>query len=187
MIDPNFKFPEVLRGNVGYDHSCPAGSNGSPDFVCSKTIEDIKYQNLNFVQVPARPASAAGSCSRARSRRLSDAILLENTNKGYTYNLAYEIPRPFTNGLFLQGSYPTAWPSASWTGPPTGHLDWGFVYVPGNPNDAPLTRSNFDPGHRFTLTTTYDIPFPKSVNRRCRSSTPASPAVPIPTSTQPAT
>ena len=41
--------------------------------------------------------------------------------------------------------------------------NWGYVYVPGNPNDAPLTRSNFDPGHRFTLTATYDIPFLKSV------------------------
>ena len=30
--------------------------------------------------------------------------------------------------------------------------NWGFVYVPGNANDAPLARSNFDPGHRVTLT-----------------------------------
>jgi hypothetical protein len=41
--------------------------------------------------------------------------------------------------------------------------NWGFVYTPGNSNDQPLTRSNFDPGHRVTLTATYDIPFLKAV------------------------
>ena len=33
--------------------------------------------------------------------------------------------------------------------------NWGNVYVPGDPNNAPLATSNFDPGHRFNLTATY--------------------------------
>jgi hypothetical protein len=36
--------------------------------------------------------------------------------------------------------------------------NWGNVYVPSNPNDPPLTRSNFDPGHRITIAGGYDIP-----------------------------
>ena len=105
MIDPDFKFPEVLRGNVGYDHTLPGGFYGTADFVWSKTIEDIKYQNLNFVQVPGATGIGGRPLFTRKVAALSDAILLENTSKGYTYNIAYEVRRPFTNGIFIQGSY----------------------------------------------------------------------------------
>jgi hypothetical protein len=36
--------------------------------------------------------------------------------------------------------------------------NWGNVYVPGDSNNPPLTRSNFDPGHRITMSGGYDIP-----------------------------
>jgi hypothetical protein len=35
--------------------------------------------------------------------------------------------------------------------------NWGFVYNPGDPNNPPLTRSDFDPGHRFTVSAAYDF------------------------------
>ena len=41
--------------------------------------------------------------------------------------------------------------------------NWGNVYTPGDPNNVPLARSNFDPGHRVTLTATYDMPFARVV------------------------
>ena len=69
MIDPDFKYPSVLRGNVGYDHTLPWGLIGAADFVWSNTVKDIKYQNLNFVQVPgATGRRRPRSSSRARSR-----------------------------------------------------------------------------------------------------------------------
>jgi len=95
---------------------------------------------------------------------LSDVILLENTNKGYTYNLAYEVRRPFSNGFFIQGSYSYGVAKSIMDGTSDqAASNWGNVYVPGNSNDAPLSRSNFDPGNRITLTATYDVPFLKSV------------------------
>ena len=36
--------------------------------------------------------------------------------------------------------------------------------MPGDPNHPPLTRSNFDPGHRITLSGGYDIPVPAGLN-----------------------
>jgi len=36
--------------------------------------------------------------------------------------------------------------------------NWGNVYIPADPNDPPLVRSNFDPGHRITMSGAYDIP-----------------------------
>ena len=47
-MDPNFKYPRVLRGNLAYDHQLPWGLVGTFEYVWSKTLEDISYQNLNL-------------------------------------------------------------------------------------------------------------------------------------------
>jgi hypothetical protein len=164
LIDPDFKYPSVLRGNVGYDHTLAWGFVGSADVVWSKTMNDIKYQNLNRGAV----AGAAGIGGRPffdrRFTTLSDVILLQNTDKGYAYNFAYEVRRPFTKGIFVQGSYSYGIAKSIMDGTSDqAASNWGNVYVPGNPNDAPLSRSNFDPGHRVTLTASYDMPFAKIV------------------------
>jgi hypothetical protein len=164
MIDPNFKYPSLLRGNIGFDHSLPWGLIGSADFVWSNTVNDIKYQNLNFVQVPGATGVGGRPFFQRKVPTLSDAILLENTDKGHAYSLAYEVRRPFTNGLFVQGSYSYGVAKSIMDGTSDqAASNWGFVYVPGNPNDAPLSRSNFDPAHRVTLTGSYDMPFAKVV------------------------
>ena len=179
MIDPDFKYPSVLRGNLGYDHQLPWGFIGAADFVWSNTVQDIKYQNLNFVQVPGATGVGGRPFFTRKVTTLSDAILLENTDQGYTYSLAYEVRRPFTNGLFVQGSYSYGVAKSIMDGTSDqAASNWGFVYVPGNANDAPLARSNFDPGHRDHA----DGELRHAVREggqagRCRSSTRASRAV----------
>ncbi len=133
MIDPDFKYPSILRGNIGGDTQLPGGMVGAVDFVWSKTMEDIKYQNLNLVQlsgvtgVGGRPFFA-----RNRVSTVSDAILLENTSEGYNWNVSFEARRPFRNGFFASGSYAygvarraimdgTSDQAAS---------NWGNVYIP---------------------------------------------------------
>jgi hypothetical protein len=164
MIDPKFKFPSVLRGNLGFDHTLPWGFYGTADVVWSNTMKDIKYRNLNYAQVPGATGIGGRPFFARQVLTLSDVILLENTGKGYTANAAYEVRRPFRNGLFVQGSYSYGVAKSIMDGTSDqAASNWGFVYVPGNPNDAPLARSNFDPGHRVTLTASYDVPFVKAV------------------------
>jgi hypothetical protein len=164
VIDPDFKYPSILRGNLGYDRQLWGGFTGNFDFVFSKTIKDIAYENLNFV--PA--AGVAGVGGRPffvrQFTNLSDVILLKNTSKGYTWNMAGELSRPFTNGLFVNGSYSYGVARSVMDGTSDqAASNWGNVYTPGDPNNVPLARSNFDPGHRITLTMTYDMPFAKVV------------------------
>lgn len=164
VIDPKFKYPSVLRGNIGYDHTLLWGFVGTADFVWSKTIQDIKYQNLNFAQVAGANGVGGRLFFARKVTTLSDVILLENTNKGYSYNFAYEVRRPFSKGLFVQSSYSYGIAKTIMDGTSDqAASNWGNVYVPGNPNDAPLSTSNFDPRHRITLTATYDMPFAKVV------------------------
>ena len=164
VIDPDFKYPSILRGNLGYDRQLWGGFTGNFDFVFSKTIKDIAYENLNFV--PAAGVTGVGGRPFfvRQFTNLSDVILLKNTSKGYTWNAAGEVSRPFTNGLFVNGSYSYGVAKSVMDGTSDqAASNWGNVYTPGDPNNVVLARSNFDPGHRITLTMTYDMPFAKVV------------------------
>ena len=105
MIDPKFKYPSVLRGNLGYDRQLWGGFTGNFDFVFSKTIKDIAYENLNFVQASGVTGVGGRPFFTRKVTSLSDVILLKNTSKGYTWNAAAEVRRPFSNGLYINGSY----------------------------------------------------------------------------------
>jgi len=90
---------------------------------------------------------------------VSDAILLENTSKGYNWNLSFEARRPFRNGFFASASYAYGVSKSIMDGTSDqAASNWGNVYIPANPNDPPLVRSNFDPGHRITMSGAYDVP-----------------------------
>ena len=164
VIDPDFKYPSVLRGNLGYDRELWGGFTGNFDFVFSKTVKDIAYENLNFAPAPGVTGVGGRPFFVRQVTSLSDVILLKNTTKGYTWNAAGEVRRPFSNGLYINGSYSYGQAKSVMDGTSDqAASNWGNVYTPGDPNNVPLARSNFDPGHRITLTATYDMPFAKVV------------------------
>jgi hypothetical protein len=156
LIDPDFKYPTIMRGNLAYEKEVWWDFVGSVELVFSKNIEDIRYQNLNLVQTGTR-FDGRPVYGRQIST-LSDVIFLTNTDEGSAWTLAFEAKRPFRNGFFLSTSYSYGEAHSIMDGTSDqAASNWGFVYVPGDPNNAPLTRSDFDPGHRFTISTAYDF------------------------------
>jgi hypothetical protein len=90
---------------------------------------------------------------------ISDLILLTNTDQGDTWSIAFKVERPFRNRFFMNASYLYGESRSIMDGTSSqAASNWGNVYVPGDPNNPPLTRSNFDPGHRITASGSYDIP-----------------------------
>jgi hypothetical protein len=163
LIDDNFRYPSILRGNIGYDRELFLGFLGTAEFVWSKTLKDIKYQNLNYAPLATVTGVGGRPFFIRQVPTLSDVILLQNTSKGYNWNLSYQVRRPLTNGLYLDASYSYGVAKSIMDGTSDqAASNWGNVYVPGNPNDPPLTISNFDPGHRVNMTVAYDIPMWRS-------------------------
>ena len=108
VIDPDFKYPSVLRGNVGYDHKMLGRPlrHARLRLVENGQGHQVPEPELRTVAVGRHRASAAGRSSRARITTLSDVILLENTDEGHTWNLAYELRRPFTQRPLRAGRVP---------------------------------------------------------------------------------
>jgi len=159
FIDPNYKFPQVLRGNLAYDHDLGIwGLVGTAEVLFNRNLEEIKYQNLNYVQVGTRSTDGRPVYAKKVST-INDAILLTNSDQGSQYSLSYKLDRPFRNGWFIGGSYLYGRAKSVMDGTSSVAASNFFgVYQGGDINNPPLTTSDFDVRHRVTLSTSIPIP-----------------------------
>src|SRR5205814_4907994 len=93
VIDPDFKYPSILRGNLAYDRKLPWGLFGSAELVWSSTVHDVYFKNVNYVQdgivaLDGRPHY------KKKVSSISDTLLLTNTDAGHAWNVAFEVKRP---------------------------------------------------------------------------------------------
>ena len=158
LIDPDYRFPQLLRGNLAYDRDLGFfGLIGSVELLFSKTVQDIDYRNLNLVESGVAPDG------RPRYSRLhrdfGDVVLLTNTGQGSSWTVATKVDKRLRDNWFMSGSYlygesrsvnDGASSQAAW--------NWRENYNAGNPNAAPPALSDFSPGHRFSLSGSYRVP-----------------------------
>ena len=159
LIDPDYKYPSLFRTNIAYDRDLGFfGLIGTAELLYSRNVHDIKYQNLNLRQVGTRP-DGRPVYQRNLVPTLSDVIFLTNTDEGDSWSVVFKVDRPMRDRFFMSASYLYGESTSIMDGTSSqAASNWGNVYVPGDPNNPPNTRSNFDPGHRITMSGGYDIP-----------------------------
>jgi len=158
VIDPNFKYPSIWRGNIGYDRKLPYGLYATAEYVWSAVVNDIKYENLNYTPSGVTQNVDGRPIFKKVNTAYSDVILLTNTDQGHSWVMSFEVRRPFKNGFYVAGSYAYGKSYSIMDGTSDqAASNWNNVYIPGDPNNAPLTVSNFDPGHRINATATYNF------------------------------
>jgi hypothetical protein len=158
VVDPDYDYPRVLRGNIAYDHDLGLwGLVGTVEFLGAKTMGDIDYENLNRIPGPNRLFDGRPIFVR-RLTSLSDVILLTNTDEGSQWSLSGKLEKPFQNGLYASASYIYGRAKSVNDGTSSQALsNWRFVYVPGDINNAPVANSNFDVAHRLNAAVSYDL------------------------------
>ena len=163
LIDPDYRYPSIVRTNLAYDRALGFwGLVGTAEVLYSKTLEDVKYENLNLVQTSTRPDGRPVYSRQYPT--LSNVLLLTNTTKGYNYTITGKVDRPFSKGWFASGSYLYGDARTIQDGTnSTAFSTWANVYTI-NTSDPPLARSNFSVGHRITLSGSRTVPFGKGVS-----------------------
>ncbi len=150
-IDPNFKFPKVLRSTLAYDRELPFGIRGSVEAMYTKTLEDVFYYDIN--RVPSGNTTFYGApIYKKSSTAFNDMILLSNTTKGEQQNLVVQLEKRFPFGLYVNGSY--AYMNAKSAFEATSSValsNWQFQTGNGDIYTQQLTRSFFDVPNRFNL------------------------------------
>lgn len=175
LIDKDFKFPQVFRLNLATDVRLPGGVMATFEGMYSKTINNIAYSDVNL----AAPAGivdqaynngadkriAYASSTSAGGRRINpnitNAILLSNTNKGYTYNLTAQFSRTWKH-VFASLAYNHNDAADVNSGASSTALsNWEFVQIVGNPNDPKLVTSNYALTHRISAVVSLNYDYAK--------------------------
>jgi hypothetical protein len=165
LIDPDYKYPTLLRGNLAYERQLGWGLVGSTEFLFTRNLQDVKYQNLNRDK-QLENASGVKQVQAIDGRpiytrdvtTLGDVIFLTNSTEGYTWSGLAEIRRPFRNGWFFNASYLYGRSKATMEGTSSqAASNWGNVLISTDPNNPPLGTSVYDPGHRVNLSASYEI------------------------------
>ena len=173
LIDKKFRLPQVLRFNIGLDAKLPGDINLTIDALYSKTINNVLYKDVNLTDpvgtadpvynngADGRIAFAGSTNARRKNPAITNAILITNTNKGYTYNLGFTINKTWRN-LFAQIAYNHNGAADINSGASSTALSqWEFVQVVGDPNNPSLANSNYMLKHRITSMVTYSINWAK--------------------------
>lgn len=184
VIDPDFKFPQLLRMNLGVDQELPYGFIGTFELMYGQNLYEPFYADVNLNTVtglsvdsarvtgenrPYYGVSGIGGSRYSSSRNtnngtrnafnkshFTNAIKLSNTSDGYSYSLSFQLQRPTTDGVggSIGYNYGIARDRNSLSSS-VAISNWQNNPIGGNPNDPPLTRSNYEIKHRVVLTANY--------------------------------
>ncbi len=173
VTDPNFKWPQVLRSNVGLDVKLPLGFVGSLDFIYTKNVNNVAYINANSpapigtfggADGDTRAIYKTGTNSDRINPSVTDNTVLKNTGDGSSYSFTPKIEKQFKNNWSMMLAYNYATARDIMTAGSIANTSWtGYSTVNGN-NYPGLSYADADQRHRFLANVNYSIPWGDKFN-----------------------
>ncbi len=171
VVDHNFKFPSNFRVNLALDQKLPFGIIGTLEGIYSRDLNaayqvnvalpstgaalvgpDNRIRYSNTTTYPFIPAAAGGNT--AAKPNVTDAIVLKNTSKGYTYNITGQLQRTFKE-FYFNVAYTYADSRTVSDGGAIAQSTWRDRPVSGDPNADVTSYSNFYQPNRIIASASY--------------------------------
>ncbi|HNX01271.1 MAG TPA: TonB-dependent receptor [Candidatus Cloacimonadota bacterium] len=177
VIDKNFKFPQVFRSNIAVDKSLPWGIIATFEAIFNKTYNNINFTNINrqetadfsFSGVDKRPRYSTTSTnptnkgynSAARlDPNYDEIIYLQNTNKGYSYNLALQMLKQLDHGFTASVAYSYGHSEDLNSGTSSvAYSNWRYVNQVNGLNNLDVSISNYDVASRVMAFVNYKLEY----------------------------
>lgn len=159
----DFKYPQVLRGNLAVDFELPAGIAATVEGIYTKTLNNIVYTNINTNPVPQffwnqgnddRPVYSQTNIDETYTA----VYLADNTDEGYTYTATLSLNKAFDFGLNVFAAYTYGDAEALNEGTSSQNSSqWrGQIHVDSR-NNPVFGRSDFSLGHRVVAGLNYRV------------------------------
>ncbi|NSL85904.1 TonB-dependent receptor [Chitinophaga sp. Mgbs1] len=163
VIDNDFKMPSVFRSSLALDFTDVHGFNYTLEGIFTKTIQDVKFMQINLKDNPTYYAYDTAQHLRKQpvyngsvDPRLANSYMLTNTSKGFRYSITGKISRKFSNGFHFMSAY-TYGKSKDISNGIRNSMESNWQLNQAlNPNDPALAYSNFDIRHRIIAMTGYE-------------------------------
>ena len=156
--------PQVLRSSLGLDYRLPYNWKVGVEAIYSKDFNSPYYVNANLDQTTTTQAVDGRTyyTNKRLNDKITNAYVLERTNKGYQVFLTASLKKSFENGLAFSVAYtygqsksPYEFPSTT----PSGAFN--AVPVVGNPDIPTVSYSTFDLRHRIIGDLSYRVSYAK--------------------------
>lgn len=162
LTDPDFKFPQIWRTNIGIDQQLPFGLIGTAEILYNSDVNGIYYINANL---PAAQTKFKGADNRPRwtsnriNSNIANATVIKNQNVGYNWSFTAAIEKPFSDGLFYKIGY--NYGEARNTIDPGSIASGSFTnnQMSGDPNNPGVSLSSFTPGSRLFAALSYRLDY----------------------------
>ncbi len=156
ITDPDFKLPQVFRLNLGVDQKLPFNFTGSVDVLYTKSVNDPIYEDLNISGITDTLKDGRYYWGKRAASYFQRVMLLKNYSDASQTNISAQIQGEPIDNLNLNLGY--AFGSAQDRNSVTSsqaRSQFRYNLVPGNPNDPPLTTSNFEIRNRLFAAISY--------------------------------
>jgi hypothetical protein len=176
VTDHNFKYPQVIKTSLAIDKRFGNDWIVTLEGVYNKDINAVYYQNLNLkedgtgvVALNNGPdnrlryntsANKYYSGNTVTNPNLTSAILMANTNKGYSYTVTGRVQKSFGN-LFTSVAYTYSVAKNTAEGGSTASSLWNARAVQGDPNTANLAYASYYLPHRVIAYASYRFEYAK--------------------------
>lgn len=161
IFTKDFKYPQVLRGNLAVDHQFAGGLKATFEGVYTKTLNNVAYTNINSnptvdFEWTGSPDDRPVYVNSNINNTYSAVYVGHNTNEGYTYSIGATLAKNFAFGLnaFLAYNYNDAKALSEGTSSQNSSQWRGQVSIDGR-NNASFGRSDFAVGHRVIASLGY--------------------------------
>ncbi|TPG32072.1 carboxypeptidase regulatory-like domain-containing protein [Flavobacterium pectinovorum] len=151
IMDPDYKWPQVWRSSLGFDHRFKSNYILTLDLSYNKDINAVQVQNWGL-KPPT--GTLAGVDNRAiyvaADHGANNAYVMTNSNKGSAFNATVKVQKNFENGLYASVAY-NYLKSKDVNSIEAEITGDAFAFNPalGNVNNAVLSNSKYGDNHRF--------------------------------------
>ena len=169
VTDQNFKFPQVWRTSFGIDQRLPGDVVLTLDAIYTKDINSVFFDNVNLPNASARSGGADQrplyrdpNALNTKVFQVSNkivgndgAIVMRNSNKGYSYTLTGQLQKSFSSGISASLAYTYADARDVSIQGSTPFPLWATRAISGNPNEQNLSYSQYLQSHRVIASLSY--------------------------------
>jgi hypothetical protein len=115
FTNPDFKFPQIWRSNIGIDQKLIFDLVGTLEFIYNKDVNGVYYINANldepnsqFTGPDQRPRWVSDPNDPNPNRinnNISSAVVLKNQSEGYSYNISAALEKPWSENWYAKVAY----------------------------------------------------------------------------------
>ncbi len=187
VVDPDFKLPRVWRSTLGFDYQLPFDMTFTVEAMYSKDIYSVVQKNINervldgttsfagsdnrdhwFSNLPADNTYVRYSSMTKDNRiyptnpSISNAMVLDNSRKGYQYSLMAQLTKKFSYGFSGMVAYTYSGAKDMTSNPgSSANSAWSSNVAVNSLNNPGLSFSGFNVPHRVVGSLTYRIEYAK--------------------------